>query len=271
MDADSDGVSAAIDCDDGDATVGAVAERPCSSACGDGVERCTDGVWMDCTAPQVCDCVAGTSPRELECERCGVQRQTCVDGTWTDDGVCTDQGACSPGAVETGGGCARCGTLERSCATDCTWRDFTCVDQGVCEVDEEDVEVRDCPGGCGNTQSRTRTCDAACGWGPWSDWTTCEPCGSVCGDGVCDADESCSTCEDCQHGHQGTGENDDPCTGVPENTWRCVYSSRLGGNVSQFCRDGVWTNFNLAPMDCAACVCSFSTACCQPGSSSSGC
>ena len=76
---------------------------------------------------------------------------------------------------------------------------------------------------------------------------------------------------DCRYGHGGTGENGDSCAGVPAETWRCVYSSRLGGYVSQFCRNGKWTNFNFNPRNCSACRCSFSLSCCQAGYTGSGC
>jgi hypothetical protein len=41
--------------------------------------------------------------------------------------------------------------------------------------------------------------------------------------------------------------------------------------VSQVCRGGVWVNFNFNPRSCSTCVCSFSSACCQTGSTSTGC
>ena len=68
----------------------------------------------------------------------------------------------------------------------------------------------------------------------------------------------------------GTGSGGSSCAGVPDGQWRCVTQSGLG-MVSQVCRSGSWVNFNLNPMNCSACVCAFSTACCQPGSPSTGC
>lgn len=268
-DADGDGIPAITDCHDGDDGIGAFAVRLCSSQCGDGVERCTDGVWAACTAPQPCDCEDGAPPRDRTCGRCGRMRQICVERTWTDDGACQDEGLCAEGEVERGGACGKCGTRERRCGGDCTWGGYTCVGEGVCERGASDTETRGCPGGCGYTQTRTRTCDGSCAWGGWSEWTECAPCNQSCGDGTCGGDESCSTCADCRNGHQGTGAHGDSCAGVPNDTWRCV--TTVAGPVSQTCRDGTWRNFNLNPRNCAACVCSFTLACCAPGSTTPGC
>lgn len=174
-DADGDGVPATTDCDDGDPAVGAMAERPCSSECGDGVERCTDGAWAECTAPLTCECAAGTAPRELDCEMCGTQRQVCLEGMWMNDGVCAGMGACTPGTVETGGACG-CGTEERRCGADCSWGDWACVGAGAgeCAPGDTDRETRACGNCSTGSQSRTRSCDAGtCSWGAWSAWSTC--------------------------------------------------------------------------------------------------
>lgn len=260
-DADMDGVPSELDCDDLDPAVGQVAERPCSSACGDGVESCMDGRWAACTAPSTCECAAGSPPRELACERCGVQRQVCVEGMWMNDGGCMGMGACAPGTVESGGSCGMCGTQERRCGVDCAWQPMACLGEGECRAGEVQTESRMCPGGC-DTQTRRRECDSGCGWGAWSAWSACATCGPVCGNGMCEAGETCSACADCQYGHQGTGTGGTSCAGVPAEHWRCVTQPGLGV-VSQVCRDGAWLNFNLNPRDCAACVCTFSTACRQ--------
>ncbi|NOY94211.1 MAG: hypothetical protein GXP55_23790 [Deltaproteobacteria bacterium] len=313
VDADGDGVSAALDCDDSDPAVGDNVERVCSGTCGDGVEICTAGEWAACTAPTDCDCTAGTPARTIPCPRCGMQRQTCVGGTWVDEGSCEGAGACDPGAMEAGTACG-CGTQQRTCTTACEWTDFVCV--GDCFCGDGSCNGAEtcgtCPGDCGmcaascgdgtcNGTENCTSCAADCGACPAScgdgtcdateDCTSCpsdcgacpatcgdascngtEDCAScpgdcgacppVCGDGTCDATETCATCSDCQYGHLGTGRNGDLCPGVPENTWRCVTSTRTGTpQVSQYCRGGVWGTYNLDPRDCAACVCSYSTAC----------
>ncbi|MDQ3034685.1 MAG: hypothetical protein M3Y87_19905, partial [Myxococcota bacterium] len=100
-DDDRDGFRADVDCDDDDPSIGSSGERSCPGACGDGLERCTDGTWAACDAPTECSCT-GTGTRELACEMCGLQTQQCVGGEWAPVGACTRQGACAPGAVETG-------------------------------------------------------------------------------------------------------------------------------------------------------------------------
>lgn len=323
-DLDHDGVPAATDCDDANASVGSVSERSCSSSCGTGVERCTDGVWATCTAPTTCDCTDGEPPRTIACMHCGMQQQVCSGGVWTDSGLCVGGGPCSPGDVDMGGTCGNCGTLARTCMTDCTWGAWGCSDEGVCAATDvpqsesqscgtcgtgtqmrtrscdattcqwgtwsgwgtcsggemgtcspgqTDMQTQACPGGCAN-QTRTRSCDtaASCTWGTWSSWSTCPSCGPVCGNSSCESGETCSSCSsDCRYGQGGNGNGGDSCAGVPAETWRCVHSSSLGGNVSQVCRSGSWLNFNFNPRNCGGCFCGFSSSCCQSGSTSSGC
>jgi hypothetical protein len=308
-DADGDGVLAERDCDDTSATVGAIAERACSSACGPGVERCTEGTWAACTAPTECDCTGGT--RTVSCERCGMQLQRCSDGTWVDDGPC-DSGACSPGAVEMAGACGLCGTQRRTCGMDCAWSAWECGGGGECTMGETGSETQMC-GECGEgTQTRTRTCGADCRWGGWSaygacstaaecrpgetsmesracscmgatetrtrscdggscrwgaygGWSGCPSC-PTCGDGSCGGSETCASCADCRAGHvTGSGNNGDPCPGIPAEQWRCVHITSFGGTYgSQVCRSGAWVTFHLNPRDCNACVCSYSIACNAP-------
>lgn len=269
-DVDGDGVDASVDCNDSDPAVGSTAERGCSSSCGEGVERCVDGVWQTCTAPLTCDCVDGSTPRMLDCGMCGQQRQICMGGAWVDDGTCAGSGPCSPGDVDMGSTCGNCGRQERHCGTDCQWGAWACVDEGECMAGATDTDSRTCTPSCGGTERRTRTCSSSCTWGAWSGFTGCVACGPVCGNGTCESGETCSSCADCRYGHLGTGDNGDSCAGVPAETWRCVTRSS-GGMVSQVCRGGVWISFNLSPRDCSGCVCSFSLACCQTGSTSGGC
>ncbi|MBN1250452.1 MAG: hypothetical protein JXC32_22505 [Anaerolineae bacterium] len=65
---------------------------------------------------------------------------------------------------------------------------------------------------------------------------------------------------DCGYGT--TGNHGDVCTEAAE-TWRCVYSSVQGVNVSQVCRDGIWQTYHRYPSDCKACCGSYSDACAQ--------
>jgi len=270
MDGDGDGVDVTLDCDDSDPTIGRTADRDCSSMCGTGVERCTDGEWETCTAPTTCDCEAGAPPRMLDCGMCGTQRQVCSDGAWVDDGACMGEGPCGPGDVDMGSTCGRCGREERRCNADCTWGAWTCVDEGACMAGETDTETRSCSTSCGGTETRSRTCSGSCTWGGFGAWSGCPSCGPVCGDGTCESGETCSSCADCRADHLGSGDHGDSCAGVPENQWRCVTRSD-GFRVSQVCRSGAWVNFNLTPRDCNACVCSFSLSCCQAGSTTPGC
>ena len=169
-----------------------------------------------------------------------------------------------------GSTCGMCGREERRCGADCRWGGFSCVNEGTCAPGAVDTDSRTCTPACGGTESRTRTCGSTCEWGAYSGFTGCSSCGPVCGDGVCASGETCSSCADCQNDHLGSGDDGDPCPGVPAETWRCVTRS-AGQPVSQVCRGGSWVSFHLFPRDCGACVCGFTTACCQAGVTGSGC
>ena len=174
VDLDHDGIPAATDCDDSMASVGSTSERPCSSTCGKGVERCSGGVWAACTAPSSCDCTNGEPPRMIACVHCGMQRQICASGVWTDDGLCTGSGPCAPGEMDTGGVCGMCGTQPRICQSDCTWGAWACIGGGACMAGATESATQAC-GVCGTgTQMHTRTCDSVtCQWGAYGSWSTC--------------------------------------------------------------------------------------------------
>jgi hypothetical protein len=201
-DLDHDGVDASVDCDDMSATVGRMAERTCSSSCGTGVERCTDGVWAACTAPTTCNCTPGEPPRMIPCAMCGMQMQVCDGGLWRDSGTCTGTGVCSMGTMDVGGTCGNCGHQSRTCQADCTWGAWACAGEGVCVAGTTDMGSQMC-GTCGTgTQTRTRTCDTAtCQWSAWTDWSTCAGGGSgVCTPGQTDTDtQPCGRCNSGTH------------------------------------------------------------------------
>lgn len=187
-DVDGDGVPSGQDCDDASASVGRMAERPCSSACSAGVERCLDGRWNPCTAPTDCDCTDGDAPRMVSCMECGMQRQVCDGGTWRDEGTCSGGGTCPMGDVEMGGTCGRCGVQARTCGVTCTWGAWSCSEEGECTPGAEEMSEEAC-GAC-NTghRSRTRTCDGTCGWGAWSDFGACSGASTECAAGASDSE-----------------------------------------------------------------------------------
>lgn len=211
-DGDSDGVPSEMDCDDADPAVGSTASRTCSSACGAGASSCTDGVWSECTAPSSCDCTDGEPPRTVACDRCGMQRQICTGGAWTNDGTCTGMGACAPGDMQTGGACGSCGTLVRSCNVDCTWGDYVCMGEGACAAGATETDTQAC-GACGTgTQTRTHTCQTDCTWGAWSAWGTCSGGTSECTAGQVDSEtQACGNC--------GTRTRTRSCDGCAWGTW----------------------------------------------------
>ncbi len=252
---------------------------PCGF-CGTQRQVCTDGAWLnDGACVGAGECTAGMVESGASCGSCGTQSRTCqVDCTWG-AWECSGGGECVAGTTDTRTmSCGACGegtrTDTRTCTGSCTWGAWStgsCATSATCAPGETDVDSRSCSGGCGMSETRTRSCNSTtCTWGTYGSWSGCGSCGPVCGNGTCESGETCSSCADCRYGHGGTASGTS-CAGVPAETWRCVYSTSLGGNVSQVCRGGTWINFNFNPRNCSACVCSFSTACCQTGSSSGGC
>ncbi|MBI5486868.1 MAG: VWA domain-containing protein [Deltaproteobacteria bacterium] len=166
--------------------------RACSTVCGDGLETCRDGAWVDCTAPapaaseacdgavdedcdgvvdEGCDCVSG------ETRSCGVDAGECVSGTQ----------ACAGGSWD------ECAGFLGPAAETCDGTDEDCdgtTDEG-CLCAEGDVRV--CGLDVGSCAGGTQTCSGGA-------WGGCDgavvPTAEVCDDedNDCDgmADEGCS-------------------------------------------------------------------------------
>ena len=123
-DRDHDGIPDIRDCGPDDDTIGGNADRPCATACGEGVEACTEGTWSSCTAPTGCLCDTPDATRLTSCGNCGMQSERCADGVWTAQSSCIGQGPCSPGAVESES-ISFCATQERLCLATCQWSEWT--------------------------------------------------------------------------------------------------------------------------------------------------
>ncbi len=277
-DGDEDGVPAGSDCDDADPAVGMHAERGCSSDCAVGRELCVMGTWEACDAPTDCDCSAGET-RELPCGNCGTQRQRCGDaGAWEDDGACSGEGECSPGASEDTGACGMCGTMRRTCLATCVWDEPVCRSEGECGAGAEETEASSC-GTCGEERHRTRACTAACAWGDWGDWGTCtespgcEPAAVESEDVPCGACESGSrsrtrTCDTaCSWGAWGawgscTGESGcAPATTSTENACTTAGNCTRVRTCTASCAWGDWGSWGSCT-GCGAGTADFDIMCC---------
>jgi len=161
LDADDDGIPAAMDCDDTDAAVGATGSRTCASGCADGVELCADGIWAACDAPADCACPTAGATRTAACGNCGLESQRCSTGNlWESVSPCLGEGECAPAAFERD--MSRCGDRARICDDACAWRPWTVTTpQGECEAPETRT-----PAGvtCGIAEVPASTCSAACTW-----------------------------------------------------------------------------------------------------------
>jgi hypothetical protein len=194
--------------------------RVCSTACGTGVETCSAGTWVNCTAPpaldEVCnniddDCdgvkdeaPSGQALTQLCATACGEGLETCKSGQWKD---CTAQ---------------------VPIAEDCNGEDDDCdgkVDEGA--APGQPLEAECYSGGAGNgvgeCHGGTKTCQNDGTWGACVDEQipvaeTCDGADNDC-DGVTDEDESgMALSQEC---------NDGPGLGI------CT-----GG--LEFCENGSW-------------------------------
>jgi formylglycine-generating enzyme required for sulfatase activity len=170
IDGDGDGIQRADDCDDADPDVGSTATRACTSSCGAGLERCTDGAWGACDAPTECACTTIGMTRTVPCGRCGLASQTCqTDLTWSVPTECLGESECFEGDIERE--MEMCGERARICDATCHWREWTEVaPPGECEAG---VVMRTTDG-CGAGLTRELSCSAACAW------AESRPCEAVC-------------------------------------------------------------------------------------------
>ncbi len=130
------GSARTTDCDDGDPEVypGApercngvdddcdgetdedVEDRPCTTDCGSGMERCEGGEWY-CSAPAACECSPAGAEDEEVCGRCGTRSRTCEDDmTWSDWSPCVGDHDCP---VVCGDSVCEGGETCTSCEADC--------------------------------------------------------------------------------------------------------------------------------------------------------
>jgi hypothetical protein len=113
-DVDGDGVPTALDCDDGDPSIGTAATRACESECGPGTSTCREGRWGACdrgaAGIEICDGVdndCNGTIDELDCNhrvRCSIFEESGTDVLttvkWRNDndgpGACNTMGQCHP-------------------------------------------------------------------------------------------------------------------------------------------------------------------------------
>lgn len=227
-DADGDGVPGVIDCAPADPAIGREAERRCESECAAGLEACIDGVWGECSAPDVCECAPTGSVRRLECERCGEREQRCGDTlTWQPPGECLRQGPCAPEEIgreemPCGNCCSGSMSRTRTCGDTCEWGAYgpwsVCAGATGCEPDTVEFDMRVCGRCDSGTQRRTRTClPGSCTFSEWEAWGVCE--GEV-GCVPAEARVETSACE--------AGPTGEPVCGVRTRTSVCDSSCAWG-------------------------------------------
>ena len=167
------------------------AARQCSTACGDGTERCADGAWLGCTALRADTEICGNKIDE-DCDglidngcggcvegdvrpcstACGQGEESCSASTWAG---CTAPlvaaEACNgldddcDGAIDNNlvRDCqSACGPGSETCSAG-LWAGCSAPEDCACEAAAVDAQI------CGQCGSRDRTCTD----GRWSEWTAC--------------------------------------------------------------------------------------------------
>jgi hypothetical protein len=290
------------DCDGSiDEKCGCQADVPCQTGCGPGVQPCVGGVLGACNAPQplveVCNgkddnCNGLVDENVVQgcASECGPGESVCLGGSF---GPCQPLNSCA-----TSCGNKSCdgssGETCQNCPQDCGACPVVCGD-GVCQAGETCQSCpQDCkaplagqacstglPGVC--NQGLVNTCGACvgvnqpaaevCGDGLDNNCNNLvdDGCGPVCGNGSCEAGESCQTCQDCKV--PGAGQ---PCsTGQPgvcspgklDGCGVCVASLTPGVEV---CGDGLDNNCNgQTDENCVGVVCPDGT--CGPGETCGNC
>ncbi len=122
-DADADTAEVSLACP----TPGATGTGPCGK-CGTHERLCgSDKIWLPwgaCTG-ETGVCELGTT-RDTKCGKCGTRKDTCNATCDWDNGVCTGEGICNEGDVETQYSCSTPKLVKtRTCTSTCTWSDWS--------------------------------------------------------------------------------------------------------------------------------------------------
>jgi hypothetical protein len=183
---------ASVPLSDGSVPVG------CDPAC-EGGEACVDGACVDPSedaddggvpAGEDCDDMdasVGTSASRSCSSACGAGSEVCTSGVWA---ACDAPATCSCADGETRTrSCGNCGSRPQVCMGDAWMDSGPCAGEGCAPGS---VENQSQPCTCG-TETRSRTCDASCNWGPWSGWS-CSG-GGECSPGQVDTmNQACGNC-----------------------------------------------------------------------------
>ncbi|MEY4582399.1 MAG: hypothetical protein RL701_7102, partial [Pseudomonadota bacterium] len=203
-------------------------------ACGaGGNQTCAADCQWDTTCPgQMC-----TGPNTEACGNCGTRSRTCDanTGRWSEWGMCTGQGMCTPGAFAQ----RMCGSFSgQTCNSQCQWAVCSCVGGYAACPNAGCVALDDDPRHCGRCDvacNAAQTCDdgechcpnntVLCGGrclNTQTDASNCGKCGNVCGGGkscqagvcTCPTGETdCSgTCVDLGYDLQHCGSCANVCT-----------------------------------------------------------
>jgi len=134
------------------------------SGCPTGQARqlvCNAACALEASACSSERCVTPGSLERQACGMCGTRDRFCTSSYLWDDGPCTSEGVCEPGATTGTLPCGMCGTRAAVCTTECGWTPTSaCTGEGVCMPGARQRTTMGCAGG----QTRLVECDTSCGY-----------------------------------------------------------------------------------------------------------
>jgi len=197
-------------------------EKDCFTMCGNGKEKCTNGVWGVCSAqaPKLCKNWQSCQMEDMCVQVCPTAPQEQCNGMDENcDGKIDETFACTIGQMKEQK-CGNCGNQSSTCTGQCSWGPWSdCGGQGQCSPGQSKIE-----GSCGNCGQQKWSCNSYCSWqqDQCINQGTCSP-GSSKNEGSCGkCGQYQYSCNNSCQWQQGACTNEGICSpGQTKNEGSC--------------------------------------------------